>query len=880
MKCTSIVLLAVLAACGASLAEAPVDLGRLDFNFPPPPVEGQADYFTLARDGVAAAAIVMPAAPQTDEARAARALEIYLGLVTGAKFSVITEDQDLAGYPATIHVGDTAVGKQVELDLPPVSYGDLQLPNVNGYLVTTVDANTLVIRGATPKATVLGAVGFLRRYVGVRRYWPGDPGGIGDVVPDRPTLTVPEMQWRDWPCFISRIMSGLDDRGPRTDASRWHSFAEFWRMNYTIPSNESYYKLLNAKERLDEPDLFPLIDGERFIPSLDERGRIRHGWQPCVSNPRVAEIMAQMLIDTFEAEPDRIAMNLAVNDGLGDCTCEGCSAMDPPGTDILNRVGLCDRYVKFNNRVAEMVAERFPDRILAFLAYGSMSAPPTTVDPHPMLMPVLCSGRNAFAMWDEWMATGPAHMGIYLYHDDIRFIMPKLDVRQSAKRIRYIVASGRARHFYQEFYGIYPLDGMVAYVENELCWDPRIDVDQILDEFYADFYRAAGEPMRGFYDELEAGYEAWLAENGHPHPHGMDASSIADSRSLEQFRVLPIERAGAALARLDEALAAAAGDELVTERVELVKSIFDFCVPGARMYWAMDRLRETAVTSETQAQQAVADAREAITSGLELSAYKFAVMEEPPALDYARHTSSATVYNDLSEGGVPSDVLSVVGSAFTRAADVLGREMGPDGAAAWWDSQTTDEDTELLRKLVGVGRFHSAGGQVENLVADPSFEARGAHNAPADGQALPPEIEMQDGVAVWHSAGTAVHATLTDEDAHTGEWSFTFTGTRRAGVSHSTPATGGDVMVMSLWVKHSGPAANYHVDIIPRGDAMLSRTSVQVPEEPDVWHEVELVFVAPPGTKTVGLYLFCEGQAPGAQVWVDDLLIARYPNAE
>jgi len=25
-----------------------------------------------------------------------------------------------------------------------------------------------------------GVVGFLKRYAGVRRYWPGNPGGLGD----------------------------------------------------------------------------------------------------------------------------------------------------------------------------------------------------------------------------------------------------------------------------------------------------------------------------------------------------------------------------------------------------------------------------------------------------------------------------------------------------------------------------------------------------------------------------------------------------------------------------------------------------------------------------------------------------------------------------
>jgi len=53
-------------------------------------------------------------------------------------------------------------------------------------------------------ATLLGAVGFLKQYAGIRRYWPGEPGGVGDVVPKHPDLRLPQIEWRDWPYFICR----------------------------------------------------------------------------------------------------------------------------------------------------------------------------------------------------------------------------------------------------------------------------------------------------------------------------------------------------------------------------------------------------------------------------------------------------------------------------------------------------------------------------------------------------------------------------------------------------------------------------------------------------------------------------------------------------
>ena len=465
-----------LTPCGVSPADTQpaASVAQTGFNYPEPPREGKAAFFTISEDGQARCCLVLPERPKAGEVQAAAMLQTYLGLATGAVFARCSEKAIPAGLKQ-IHLGDTRAALAVPLDIPPARYSDCcALPNVNGYLVRTLSPQRLLIRGVTPEATLLGAVGLLRRYVGVRRYWPGEPGGLGDVVPKAARLELPEVSWRDWPYFISRTMSGCDERGPQTAAGRAARLYDFSRMNPTIPSNESYYRLMKSHQHLQEPELFPLVNGRRFVPKMGPGNQDPNGWQPCVSNPRVAEIMSASVREYFRGNPRAFALNLAVNDGYGDCTCAKCRSMDAPGADPIKRVGLCDRYVRFDNRVAEAVAAEFPGKILAFLAYGSMSRPPAVARLHPMLMPVLCVGGNTFQMWDDWARTGARHMGVYFYHDDAWFILPKLDVHQSARRLRYLVASGLARHFYQEFYGIYPLDGMVGYVEQELLWDRAV----------------------------------------------------------------------------------------------------------------------------------------------------------------------------------------------------------------------------------------------------------------------------------------------------------------------------------------------------------------------------------------------------------------------
>ena len=433
------------------------------FNYPPPPRIGRADYFTVAAGGRPQCCLVLPERPRDEEMTAAATLQCYVKLATGAALGILKE-KDIPVGLNQIHVGDTKVGLAVALDLPPLRYGADEWPNLNGFLVKTTNRHLLVIRGETPHGTLLGAVSFLKRFLGIRRYWPGEPGGIGDVVPRVKDVSLAQTEWRDWPYFFSRTMSGCDDRGPQAKWVKGVRLYDFWRMNDTIPCNESYYRLMNARQHTNEAELFPLIDGRRFVPSYKPDQPDPHGWQPCVSNPRVTQLMADAIKDHLRENPHTFCLNLAVNDGYGDCTCEFCRAMDAPGSDPINRIGLCDRYIKFDNGVADLAALEFPDAYLAFLAYGSMSEPPKTVRLHSRLLPVLCIGGSTFQMWDQWSKTGARHMGIYLYHDDYSFIMPKVDIHQAAKRIRYIAGSGLARHFYQEYYEVPPLTSLVEAV--------------------------------------------------------------------------------------------------------------------------------------------------------------------------------------------------------------------------------------------------------------------------------------------------------------------------------------------------------------------------------------------------------------------------------
>jgi len=885
-------------ACWADATLFPVVAPeKVAFNYPEPPHEGQAGFFTIAEDAQARCVIVRPASATPEEMYAVELLQTYLQLVTGTVMPVLSETDPLPADMNRIAIGATQLSARIPLNLPQVQYGDDVFPNLDGYLVCTPDARTLIIHGATPRATTLGVTRFLKRYVGVRRFWPGKAGGIGDVVPKRPTLRVPALTWRDWPYLLSRELDSTARTDDVAEKARMNRPLDFLCMDAPLSTHHGYLQWMPpARYGIEHPEYYPLRNGKRAVPEIMTTGRHKGNydpyWQPCVSNPEVVRVMADNIIDYFRAHPEEIAVSIAVNDGLGDCECEGCRAMDAPGADALTRSGFSDRYAKFDNAVAARVAQVFPDKILTIFAYGAMRHPPTTVALHRMLLPVLTINENmsTFAQWDTWMQTGARRLGIYQYHDDqIFFILPKMDIHQSAKRIRYLVASGRMRHFFQEFDSMWPLDGMIPHLEAELLWDPRQNPDTVLDDYYTSLFGPAAAPMRDFYAALESGYTRWLETTDIPHAYGKDIGNSSNRNSFAQFDALNPTEAEHAVACLYRAAELAKGDELVTRRIEAVRPLFEFAALGARVQWGMHALRTAQVTNDADARRILTAARVVVDKWQAWGIYLREVMQHSPATDYARqfrlgllnnrNTFVAEVILDPLSPAMRQEktaslyhptVMQAVCAGLDAVADGLQAHMGTAPAIAWLQAQRAQETDPLLLDALAMAETRARGIALTNLVKDPGFEQRGA----------PTQLE---GIKLAGATVTARRripgaCRLTDAEAHSGTFSIAITNSLQGGLTSRVACREGERYHLSVWIKHNAVQANYQMEIQLSGTGTtLPKVRLPIPFQPGIWQHVSTDFIIPPGVNRLAFGFFIEQQGPGATIWGDDLFIGKYP---
>ena len=814
----------------------PVD--EVEFNWPPareiPDLSG--DYFTVAKDGKAACAIVIPADPSNWEEKSAQMLKTYLGIVTGGSFEIKREP---ASGPA-IYIGGTEMAGKDPLNLPPVQYPGLALPNIFGFEIKTVDKDTLVIRGRQI-ANIYGTASFIREILGVERYWPAEPGGIGDVYTPKPTLAVPKLNWVDWPYLISRHV-GFNPKGweLKNEGAPPGMFT-WYRMGTSLSMMHNFWELIPVEEYgKTHPEYYPEINGVRQVPTN------KINWQPCVSNPEVVQICADKICAAFDRDPNRICHALAVNDGAGNCECAKCRAMDSLEAD-LNTTQLTDRYVKFMNAVAEKVAEKHPDRLIGFLSYAAVRLPPTTVKLHPSLVPYYCAmGRGLYSGWDQWMVAGAKNMGHYGYHDDRWFTIPKINPHQEARRIRYMVGSGIQRGYYKEFNPTYPLDAHAAIVCAEMQWDPRLDEDKILAKYYSDMFSESAAEMQAFYERLEKDYEAWLKATAPPHPYGPDRSDLDLDHDYEQFQVLtPVgaDQAWQAVLKAE----AKASDPKVKERISLVKAIFEFVRMCDHEYWLIKSLPECSNASEAKKQ-----AREVLRLAREKAVYKEKVMQTEPVHQWTMIYREP--YDQIKVGVIPQEVYQAIDLGFEAA-----HASHPNDPV--WKRLATDADPVIATSAQAVLAMQAS---PPNLVDDPGFE-----------KGIKPEIK--------DSAKKMGSATLTREKPHTGQSCAKVFDCKDSNLVKRVAAGPGEKFWASAWLRtleHPGPhdiPGLYGIRITAKqGDKALASTRMPIIPTGE-WQEFRMPYTAPAGTETIEILVNVMRQHAKARAWVDDISVMRAP---
>ena len=436
-------------------------------------------------------AVIIISQDSTEHLKAsALILSDYIYKSTNAKIPVVSNTESIEPEATKIWVGRSPYSNKQSFKFNELK-GD-------SFGILIKEDNYIVISGSSDLGTEFGIYEFLERFIGVRWLIPGP---FGEHIPKNKTIRLLPQQIIQNPAFYSRSLSGL--RGGKVQ-SIW---ARRNRMHGQIKFHHNLLKLFPVSEyKNSNLDFFPLINGHRFVPGNHQKRK----WQPCFSAPGIVDEAIKNICDYFKKNPDQTSFSLGINDGGGFCQCEKCKAKVGAEKNFLNFQDYSELYYDWANRVAEGVLKKYPDKWFGCLAYREVAEPPMKFKVHPRIVPFMTYDRMKWidrlseskgkALTEKWDKQS-FRIGWYDYIYGTPYLVPRVYFHKMAEYYKFAYEHG-VHAMYAEAYPNWG-EGPKLYIALKLQWDPYLDVDALLKEWYV---AAVGIQAA---DDLEKYYQLW-----------------------------------------------------------------------------------------------------------------------------------------------------------------------------------------------------------------------------------------------------------------------------------------------------------------------------------------------------------------------------------
>jgi len=446
----------------------------------------------LVRDGKPAATIVLAEDASEGEALAAEELVSHIEKMSGAKLGIHRGAKELDIKGTIIWIGRA----EPNPGLDKVRAGG---DDPAAFRLRVSDGNVM-LAGLSDAGTLNAAYELLEQ-LGVRWLIPGD---LGVVIPEKKTVAAAHQDTIQRPGFCGRRLQALCSR----PASKQQvASIVTWQRRMRLGGFDSGGHGLGIRaDRKEEPELF-----------MEENGRATNKFR--ISHPEVQRRVIAHWREVLKKNPDLDYMRIGPTDGCG----FGSDAWDADDYDPMHgQVSVTDRYVKFFNLVLEDIQKDYPNVGLSFYCYSLHMRPPVREKPNPKILPVfapinvcrlhavdnpLCWERQYIKdLVEGWKALGVKMMYRgYLFNladPGLPFSM----IRQVAAEYPYYHREGviACRVECKPDWGYH---GPTLYLATKIMWNPDLDVEALLEDYFSKLYGPAAAPMRAHFDRIEDAYE-------------------------------------------------------------------------------------------------------------------------------------------------------------------------------------------------------------------------------------------------------------------------------------------------------------------------------------------------------------------------------------
>ena len=465
--------------------------------------------FYIVKDNKAQAVIIITSNAPSKVQKAARELQFYIKKVSGAMLPIRIDSEKDTGKIKII-VGKSKFEKQFGVEIKRGEY-----PVTESFTIRS-DKNILFLVGNDKgdfQGTLFAVYDFLES-LGCRWFAPGE---LWEVIPEMKNIEVsanlnktekPACLVRRgvWYHYYSKHYMTPEARRAMTANCRWrlHNKGNTLR----IPSGHALKRYIGKSYLRKHPEYFPLVNGKRIFS------------QVCYTNDDVVRIIVDKIRKKLDFNPEIKFLSLAENDTHGYCECVACTKIGGTGKDKISR-----KQLYFLNRIAAEIKKSHPGKMLTFMAYraGETGEVPIGMKAEDNLLvsvisyavnlglfycyshdvddkqcPVAKKMREVIKGWGK-----VCQQTIYSEHiNDNATVMGRPFVQCSKKLIPFLIANNCLGYLEESSEHSWLSMGPHNYIVMRLLWNGKLNVDELINEYYFKLYGKSSGLVKEYYQVL------------------------------------------------------------------------------------------------------------------------------------------------------------------------------------------------------------------------------------------------------------------------------------------------------------------------------------------------------------------------------------------
>ncbi len=516
---------------------------------------------SLIESGVSRCIIVLPENPVKAEEFAVEELQYHIEKSTGVKLEVCGEN-DIPPGKLRIYIGNCRAARDAGIDTASLEPSEYRVKTAGNDLFLAGKDRFRSGPGshwsADWQGTLFAVYDFLENDLKVRWLWPGT---LGEVIPRRTDFVIGAIDRSGKPFFEYSMLrvrkpakewmngwSSVENRDAfyrdqslfllrqRVSATRnmayGHGFTDYW-----------------SKYGKDHPEYFALRpDGKREPLEGDKTGKYI---ALCVSQEALIKRIVANWRQSRERNPDNIPyrpyLNACENDIPGMCVCEQCRAWDYPDPAFekspywspLNKTAptirtrfqalakadwgegterekydppsVTERYARFYLELLQRARKIDPSAKVVAYAYANYTKPPRDMRMDKdiiinfvpnMFFPYTREHSREFQeKWLAWRQSGVEHLYYRPNYMLAGANMPISLAEQIHRDFSFAARNGAIACDFDSLNGAWSTQGPTLYLLSRMQWNPNLAYEDIMNEYYSGFGKAAGQ--------VQAYFEYW-----------------------------------------------------------------------------------------------------------------------------------------------------------------------------------------------------------------------------------------------------------------------------------------------------------------------------------------------------------------------------------